>query len=165
MRSQMGVPLLFATVSLAFAVEPVGAQQTPAPTRDQASLTCTSAATKTVVRAFVHDFARGRTAAIARLWAPAPRFKWFSTGPPGARLGAGAYDRATLGAYFRGRIRVHEKLGLVRIGAGYDGTRGIVNFAGRLVRSADDIAARPPQDFKGAADCLSGRPLLIVWSM
>jgi hypothetical protein len=165
MRSRMGVPLLFATVSLAFAVEPVGAQQAPAPTRDQASLTCTSAATKTVVREFVYDFARGRTAAIARLWAPAPRFKWFSTGPPGARLGARAYDRATLGAYFRGRVRVHEKLRLVRIGAGYDGTRGIVNFAGRLVRSADDMAARPPQDFKGAADCLSGRPLLIVWSM
>src|SRR5436189_122765 len=59
MRSRTGVPLLFATVSLAFAVEPVGAQQTPAPTRAQASLTCTSAATKTVVREFVYDLARG----------------------------------------------------------------------------------------------------------
>ena len=61
--------------------------------------------------------------------------------------------------------RAHEKLRLVQLGAGYDGTRGIVNFAGRLVRSADDIAPRGPQGFKGAADCLSGRSLLIVWSM
>ena len=38
----------------------------------------------------------------------------------------------------------------------------IVNFSGKVVRSADDIRPRPPQDFKGAADCVSGRPTLIV---
>jgi hypothetical protein len=126
---------------------------------------CTVPATKIVVRDFVRDYARGRIGAIDRLWAPAPRFQWFSTGRPGARLGRRAYDRATLMAYFRRRIHAHEKLRLIRLGAGYDRTRRIVNFSGRLVRSADDAGHRPAQDFKGAADCVSGRPILIVWSM
>jgi hypothetical protein len=125
---------------------------------------CT-AATTTLIHAFVRDYAQGRIAAADRLWAPAGRFKWFSTNAPGARLGARAYNRATLAAYLRARARRHERLRLVKLGAGYDETRGIVNFAGKLVRSADDIAPRPAQDFKGAADCPAGRPLLIVWSM
>lgn len=54
---------------------------------------------------------------------------------------------------------------IAQLAARYNRTRGIVNFAGKLVRSADDITPRPAQDFKGAADCASGRPSLIVWSM
>ena len=113
----------------------------------------------------VRYYNAGRVAMIGRLWAPAPRFQWFSTGPPGARLGQRAYNRATLLGYFRSRVRCHERLRLTQLGAGYDSTRGIVNFGGKLVRSGDDIRTRPSQDFKGAADCLSSRPLLIVWSM
>jgi hypothetical protein len=64
------------------------------------------------------------------------------------------------------RQGAHERLRVTRLGAGYDPQRRIVNFAGKLVRSADNIRPRrPPQDFKGAADCVSGQPTLIVWSM
>jgi hypothetical protein len=126
---------------------------------------CTAAATKGLIHTFVRDYGRGRIGVVDGLWAPAPRFKWFSTLAPGARLGVRAYDRKTLVGYFRARARVHEQLHLVKLAAGYDPARRIVNFAGKLVRSADDIAPRPPQPFKGAADCVSGRPLLIVWSM
>jgi hypothetical protein len=121
---------------------------------------CAAAATKTLVQNFVRNYDSGRVATIDRLWAPEPRFQWFSTGKPGARIGSRAYDRAALAAYFRARVRVHERLRLPKLGAGYDPGRKIVNFAGKLVRSADDI--RP---VKGAADCVSGRPSLIVWSM
>jgi len=126
---------------------------------------CTASAAKNLVREFISAYSGGRVAAADRVWAPAPRFQWFSTGPPGARLGARAYNRSTLGSYFRTRARAHEKLRLVQLRAGYDAPREIVNFAGRLVRSASDIAPRRLRDFKGAADCLSRRPMLIVWSM
>jgi hypothetical protein len=130
-----------------------------------ATIVCTATATKTLVRTFVRDYDAGRVAAVGPLWAPEPAFQWFSTRAPGARLGASAYDRATLLAYFRARARVHENLRLTELRAGYDPTRNIVNFAGKLVRSADDLALGPPQDFKGASDCRDGRSQLIVWSM
>jgi hypothetical protein len=126
---------------------------------------CTADATKALVRSFVRSYGTGRVAAIDRMFAPEPRFQWFSSGKPGARLGAAAYERSTLGRYFRSRVRAHERMRVTELGAGYDPRRRIVNFAGKLVRSADDIRVRPPQDFKGAADCLSGPPTLIVWSM
>jgi hypothetical protein len=127
---------------------------------------CTAEATKSLVRSFAADYNSGRVPVINGFWAPAPRFLWFSTGPPGARLGPRAYNRATLAAYFRARVRVHERIHLTDLRAGYDPTRKIVNFGGKLVRTADDRPPpRAPQDFKGAADCLSGHPLLIVWSM
>jgi hypothetical protein len=126
---------------------------------------CSAPATQSLVRTFVRNYNSGRVTAMDRLWAPAPRFQWFSTIGPGARLGRRARDRSTLADYFRARVRVHERIRLVSLGAGYDPRRNIVNFAGKLVRSADDIRPRPPQDFKGAADCESGAPSLIVWSM
>jgi hypothetical protein len=126
---------------------------------------CGAATTKALIHEFTRDYAAGRVAIAGRLWAPSPRFQWFSTGPPGARLGKRAYNRATLTQYFRSRVSVHERIHLIRLGAGYDATRDIVNFGGKLVRSADDIRSQAPHDFKGAADCVSGRPLFIVWSM
>ena len=125
---------------------------------------CTADATKALVRAFVRGFDRGEVRVIGRMWAPAPRFQWFSTGPPGARLGERAKDRTTLVTYFRTRVRARERIRLTLLGAGYDPARNIVNFGGKLVRAADDL--RPSRrDYKGAADCVSGRPTLIVWSM
>ena len=127
---------------------------------------CTEEATRALVQSFARNYSVGHVAVINRMWAPEPRFQWFSTGKPGARLGAPAYVRSTLPRYFRSRVRVHERLRLTELRAGYDPRREIVNFSGKLVRSADDIRRRrPPQDFKGAADCVSGRPTLIVWSM
>jgi hypothetical protein len=60
---------------------------------------------------------------------------------------------------------VHEKIRLTQFGAGYDPKRNIVDFGGKLIRSADDASRTPiTRDFKGAADCRSGHPSLIVWS-
>jgi hypothetical protein len=127
---------------------------------------CSADATRVLVHSFVRNYSAGRVAAINRMWAPVPRFQWFSTRRPGARLGRAAYVRSTLARYFRLRVRVHERLRLTELGAGYDPARDIVNFGGKLVRSADDIRQRqPPQNFKGGADHVSGRPTLIVWSM
>ena len=117
-----------------------------------------------------HSFARnynaGRVSVINGMWAPEPRFQWFSSEKPGARLGPPAYVRSTLARYFRSRVKVHERLRITELGARYDPQRQIVNFAGKLVRRADDIRPRrPPHDFKGAADCVSGGPTFIVWSM
>jgi hypothetical protein len=127
---------------------------------------CSADTTRALVRSFVRDYDAGRVAAIDRMWAPAPRFQWFSTGKPGERAGRPAHVRSTLARYFRSRVKVHERLRLTKLGAGYDPARDIVHFGGKLVRSADDIRRRrPPHDFKGAADCVSGRPMLIVWSM
>jgi hypothetical protein len=132
----------------------------------RASTGCTADATRVLIRSFVRDYSAGRVAVINRMWAPEPRFQWFSTGEPGARLGPPAYVRSTLARYFRSRVRVHERLRVTTLRARYDPQRAIVNFSGKLVRSADDIRPRrSPQDFKGAADCVSGRPKLIVWSM
>ena len=72
-------------------------------------------------------------------------------------------------------VEKQERILLIKLAGGYDPSRKIDNFAGKLVRSADDITPRlvpSPNgqrpihhDFKGAADCVSGRLHLIVWSM
>jgi hypothetical protein len=155
--------LAAAVVAVAALVPGVSASSSrAAPLRE---FRCGAATTKTLIHEFIRDYAAGRVAIIDPLWAPAPRFQWFSTAPPGARLGKKAYHRATLAGYFRSRVRVHERIRITQLGAGYDAKRDIVNFGGKLVRSADDIRSRAPHDFKGAADCVSGRPLFIVWSM
>jgi hypothetical protein len=126
---------------------------------------CTADSTKALVRSFVAGYNAGRVVAIDRLWAPEPYFQWYSTIGPGSRLGSKAYARATLTAYFRARVRLHEKLVLSKLDAGYDAMRNLVHFAGKLVRSADDLPATGPKDFKGAAACRPSGPALIVWSM
>lgn len=70
-----------------------------------------------------------------------PAFEWYSTTAPGARLRAASHRRATLRAYFRGRIRQHERLRLTRLKASYELRRDLGNFYGTLVRSADDLEA------------------------
>jgi hypothetical protein len=126
---------------------------------------CPAVRTRMLVHRFVRRYDDGDASAAARLWAPEPYFQWFSTGPPGARLGPAAYNRATLAAYLRTRVRKHERLRLTELHTGYDQERKIVNFAGKLVRSAADLPAGPAHEFKGAAACLAGKPTLIVWSM
>lgn len=126
---------------------------------------CTAAATRALVRPFVRDYDGGKVAVIDRLWAREPYFQWFSTRAPGARLDTPAYERSTLASYFRSRARVHENLRLTELSAGYDPERNIINFHGRLIRSADDLRPALPQEFKGAAACVPGGPILIVWGM
>jgi hypothetical protein len=158
--------VLVVTVALARAFVAASVASGAGPSADRiARGACTADATKALLRAFVRRYDNGRVQLIDRMWARSPRFQWFSSGAPGARLGERAYDRATLATYFRSRVRAHEWIRLTLLRAGYDPARDIVNFSGKLVRSAKDIRPRGPQDFKGAADCLSGRPMLIVWSM
>ncbi len=126
---------------------------------------CNAPTTKTLVQTFVRDYNAGEVSAIDRLWAREPYFQWFSSGAPGARLGPTAYNRTTLAAYFRARVRAQERLRLTELHTGYDRARNIVNFSGKLVRSAADLPTPLSHDFKGAADCISGKPTLIVWSM
>ena len=91
------------------------------------------------------------------------RYK-YSASPTRRSSLAPAYDRSTLRRYFRARVHKHERIRITELRAGYDPRRRVVDFSGKLVRSAHDMDSRT-LDFKGAADCLSGRPLLIVWSM
>ena len=127
---------------------------------------CSADATKALVRSFVQGYGAGHVRAIDRMFAPEPRFQWFSSGKPGDRAQPAADDRSTLRAYFRARVRKHERIRIAQLGAGYDPRRRIVNFGGKLIRTADDIRPRRgPTDFKGAADCVTGRPTFIVWSM
>jgi len=136
------------------------------PDRSRGTEACTADATKALIQSFVRGYAAGHVAAIDRMFAPAPRFAWFSAGKPQSRLGMPSHARSTLAAYFRARVRKHERIRIVRLGAGYDPRRRIVNFGGELIRSADDIRPRRgPTPFKGAADCVTGRPAFIVWSM
>jgi hypothetical protein len=126
---------------------------------------CTADSTTRLVYGFVASFNRGKVEAAVGVWAPAPRFQWYSTSRPGKRLGSSSMDRSTLASYFRSRARMHEKIQLIQFGAGYDPKRDIVDFGGKLIRRADDASRTPRQrDFKGAADCRSGHPSLIVWS-
>jgi hypothetical protein len=136
------------------------------PDRSPGTEACTADATKALIQSFVRGYGAGHVAAIDRMFAPEPRFVWFSAGRPQSRYGEPSHERSTLRAYFRARIRKHERIRLTELGAGYDPRRRIVNFGGKLIRSADDIRPRRgPTNFKGAADCVTGRPALIVWSM
>src|SRR5919201_5617543 len=103
-----------------------------------AGAACTAEATKTLIHAFLRNYSAGRVAVINRMFAPEPRFRWFSSGKPGARFRAAAYARSTLASYFRSRVRVHERLRVTELRARYSPARGIVDFCGKLVRSADD---------------------------
>ena len=160
-----GLPVAAAVaVFLAVAVVAAGAASSQARLAGTAA-GCSARAAKALVREFAADYSRGRLARADRLWAPAGRFQWYSTGGAGRRLGAAAEDRATLASYLRGRAGRHERIRITKLTAISDAERNLVHFSGTLQRTADDIPQRPPQDFKGAADCVSGRPLLIVWSM
>jgi hypothetical protein len=126
---------------------------------------CTPAATRVTLHRFVADIDRGEASAAAQLFAPEPLFQWYSTRAPGRRLGAQAYDRGTLASYFKARVRAHEHLRLTKLDARYDAGRHIVNFSGKLVRTADGLQSNAPHWFKGAAACMQFGPSIIVWSM
>jgi ketosteroid isomerase-like protein len=120
------------------------------------ALTCTPADGKAVVRDFAAAWNRGDVAAANALWATKPEFKWFSSAE---RTGARAYARSTVATYIRSRVRLHEKLRIVSLRAGYDAARNLVHFSGTLARGA------PAKPFKGAVTCSTPTPQLVVWSM
>jgi hypothetical protein len=79
----------------------VGAIVLGNPDRSRGTEACTADATKALIQSFVRGYAAGHVAAIDRMFAPAPRFAWFSAGKPQSRLGMPSHARSTLAAYFR----------------------------------------------------------------
>src|SRR4051812_40784779 len=89
---------------------------------------CAGPATEALVRSFARELGRGHVSAVDRMWAPAGRFVWYSTRAPGPRLGRRAEERSTLVPYLRSRVRARERLRILRVDAGYDPRRRLVDF-------------------------------------
>jgi hypothetical protein len=131
---------------------------------------CNAAETRAVAFAFAHAWTRGDLAAIDRLVAPKPHFRWVSAAPPGGRSGAQAFSRATLGVFVRARHRHHERLTLQTFrfnGSDVRGTEGFGHFEFEAVRVSDDepAGANELRAGKGAIICTLARPMIAVWSL
>lgn len=124
---------------------------------------CAPADARQVVQRYVRAFNAWKVPALDRAFAPAASFNWFSTGAPGVRLGAAAYDRSTLLSYFRARHRAGEHLRLVRFRGGGN-ANGYSHFQFLIERRA---RALPPTVFegKGAAICAASGDTISVWSV
>jgi hypothetical protein len=145
---------------LALALVPVAAFSATAPPDAE---DCAAGESRAVVLRFVAAFNARNMPALDRVFAPAASFNWFSTGAPGARLRAAAYDRSTLLAYFRARHRQGEKLRLVRF-QGSGNSNGYAHFRFLLERRARTL---PPTIYegKGAAICAASGDTISVWSV
>ncbi|MBA2462123.1 MAG: hypothetical protein H0V45_10235 [Actinobacteria bacterium] len=161
----MGLSAVVALVSATAAAMPVGA--TNARVRD-----CTPQEAKQVVSRFIVAFNRGSSARLGVLFAVddgdgdagTPSFQWYSTGKPGARLGAAASDRSTLLGYFAARHRLRERLRLLSID-GNGNSNGYFHFAFTISRQASDLPLTKYQG-KGAMICSAGSGgRIAVWSV
>ena len=72
-----------------------GALMLSAPGQSSGSNACTADATKALIQSFVRGYGAGHVRAIDRMFAPEPRFEWFSAGKPASRYGSVAENRAT----------------------------------------------------------------------
>jgi hypothetical protein len=131
---------------------------------------CTARETRAVVFAFATAWTRGDTAALDRLVAPEPHFRWVSTGPPGARLGAHAFDRRELRSYIGRRHARHDRLTMRWFrfnGSDLRGAERFGHFEFTAVRDADDwpLALDHLRHGKGAIVCSLAKPALAVWSL
>jgi hypothetical protein len=121
---------------------------------------CTAARSARLVHSLVSAFNAGNVAAVDRIVATEPAFKWFSVvGPTSAsrRLGAAAHDRSTLGSYVRLRHRHHERWTHVTV-------KGVVGLALTLDRRADDVPLRKAVG-KAEVICTGQTARIIVWSI
>jgi hypothetical protein len=126
---------------------------------------CRADATKRVVVQFLQAFNAGDIRSADRFFAAIGVFRWYSTTAPGTRRGRVAYRRETLRAYLESRARARERLQLLRFRfGGVDRGSALAHFNGSLRRSARGVT---PRTFllRGAAECASGDPLLVLWSM
>jgi hypothetical protein len=151
-------PALALTIALA-------ALAGPPPGRAAGAAGCRPAQARAVVERFVALLNAGRLRELDRLFGALGVFRWYSTTAPGARLGEEAKRRETLIPYLRARVRAGERLRVELLrwsGAEPDGS--LAHVAGALRRSARGV---PPRTylFRAAAECSSGEPLLVAWSM
>lgn len=131
---------------------------------------CKQADTRRTAFEFARAWTRGDVAAINRLVAPEPHFRWVSASPPGGRSGPRAFDRPSLGAFIRARHAQHERLTLSSFtfnGSDLRGTEGFGHFEFRATRESDDWPAETDtlRVGKGAVICTLDRPMIAVWSL
>jgi hypothetical protein len=132
---------------------------------------CTAAETRAVAFSFARAWTRGDVAAVNRLVAPEPHFRWVSAAsPPGGRSGARAFDRYSLGAFIRARHAQHERVTLTSFkfnGSDLRGKEGFGHFEFEATRSSDDWPAKmdTQRSGKGAIICTLARPMIAVWSL
>jgi hypothetical protein len=146
------------TLALAF-VPAVALGASPPPDAEE----CVAGESRAIVIRFIAAFNARNILALDRVFAPAESFNWFSTGAPGARLRAAAYDRSTLMAYFKARHRQGEKLRLVRFKSNGN-SNGYAHFEFRLERRARTLRPTVFQG-KGAAICAVSGDTISVWSV
>jgi hypothetical protein len=131
---------------------------------------CAGAQTRTVAFNFARAWTRGDIAAVNRLVAAEPHFRWVSAGPPGMRTGNQAFNRRSLAQFIRGRHSQHERLTLTSFkfnGSDLRGTEGFGHFEFEAQRNSDDRPATTEIDRigKGAIICTLPRPMIAVWSL
>lgn len=127
---------------------------------------CSAKEARAVFTEFVRAFNRGDSQKLDSLFAEDPEFNWYSSSPPGRRLGAAAKARATLVDYFRDRHTRKDRLQLVEFQ--FNGNwSGYGNFGFEVRRSAaDHEAGEWFQVFgKGACTCANENAQLIVISL
>src|SRR2546423_231380 len=109
---------------------------------ESAASRCPASTQVRLVRSLVAAFNTGNAAAVDRLMAPEPAFRWFSAIGPDRRFGKEAEDRSTLRAYIRKRHRHRDHLTLM--GFGSIDEQGHVDLSLLLKRRADDYRPRNP---------------------
>jgi hypothetical protein len=122
------------------------------------------------VIAFVRAWSTGDGAAVGRLVAPEPQFKWVSAGRPGIRSGTRAFARGSLRSYIAARATVHDRLDIKRFkfnGSDVRDDGGYGHFEFDVARTSDDWPDGLPhlRPGKGAIVCTLARPMLAVWSL
>jgi len=73
---------------------------------------CRSGEIRSALDSFAHAYSGGDFPRLDRIFAPEPRFEWYSTDAPGRRLSRSAKNRATLIPYFRARHERHDRIAL-----------------------------------------------------
>ena len=127
--------------------------------------TCSAGEVRALVLSFVRAFNSGDLRRLDAIFRPA-YFRWYSSGPPGVRLRAEAYRRATLLAYFAERHAQRDRLRLLDLDFNGNGG-GHAHFGLRLRRSADDHRHATPFTVvgKGAVACTTRPRPIAVWSL
>jgi hypothetical protein len=93
-----------------------------------------------------------------------PGFQWYSTGPPGARFGSAATNRATLMSYFAARHRARERLKLLQLSGGNADDNAYADFAFHILRQARGLRATAFEG-KGASICSRYGARIAVWAI
>jgi hypothetical protein len=143
---------------------------TGAPAARSPSRPCTRTETRAVVFAFARAWTQGDLAAVERIAAPEPHFRWVSAGPPGSRFNASASYRPSLAGYIGRRHARHDRLTITTFrfhGSDLRGQERFGHFEFTATRDADDWPeglghTRPG---KGAIICNLDHPVLAVFSL